>query len=112
MKKLITLFLIVTVMALSSTGCADRKIIDGVTYETYGLFDSNSKENPNIYYELSIGNIIWGIILAETIIMPIYFFGFALWEPVSSKVTNPNMRGIVGNVSPSQTHEVEVYVAK
>ena len=96
MKKTITSILIVAILALSFSGCADRKTVNGVTYETYGLLNSNDKENPNIQYELSIGNIVWGIILIETVIAPIYFFGFSLWEPVGPKNTNPNLKGVVG----------------
>ena len=108
MKKIITSILIVAIIALSFSGCADRKTVNGVTYDTYGLFDSNEKENKNIQYELSIGNIVWGVILSETIIAPIYFFGFALWEPVGPKNRNPNLNGVVGgeiNI-PSTTNKI------
>ena len=102
MKKNIVMVLIVAILATSFTGCSQRKNIDGVTYDTYGLFTENKKANPNIEYELSVGNVIWGIILIETIIGPIYFFGFDLWEPVGPKVTNPNMKGVVSGTVPTQ----------
>jgi len=63
-------------------GCGDTKVIDGVEYDTYGLFDEKTKKNPNIKYEVIPGNIVWSVILAETIIMPIYFIGFSIYEPV------------------------------
>jgi len=28
------------------------------------------------------GNIIWGVILFVTVIAPIYFFGFSMFEPI------------------------------
>jgi len=94
MKKIINLGLIF-ILLVSFTGCADRKTINNVTYDTYGLFNANSKENPNIEYELSVGNVIWGVLLFETLIAPIYFFGFSLWEPVGPKITNPNLKGVI-----------------
>lgn len=97
MRKFITSFLIVAIMAMSFTGCADKKTIDGVTYDTYGLLNSDSKQNPNIEYELQWGNMVWGVLLAEFFFIPtIYFFGFSLWEPVGPKITDPNQRGVVG----------------
>lgn len=82
MKKFFTLLLLSIILLMS--GCANTKTIDGVTYDTYGFINEDSKKNPNIHYELSIGNVIWGIILVETVIAPIYFFGFSLYEPESN----------------------------
>ena len=80
------------VFAILFTGCAQRKRING---HTYGIFTQQSKQNPNIEYEIVIGNIIWSIILIETIIAPIYFIGFSLYQPVSPKITDENMKGII-----------------
>jgi len=66
-------------------GCGDTKIIDGIEYDTYGLINDDEKKNPNIQYEVIWGNVVWGAILVETIVAPIYFFGFSLWEPVGKK---------------------------
>jgi len=66
-------------------GCGNSKIINGKKYGTYGLLNKESKMNPNIQYELIVGNVIWSAILCETIIMPIYFVGFDLYEPVGEK---------------------------
>lgn len=62
-------------------GCAKRQEICGVTYLPYGLANREERKNDAIAYEVSWGNVIWGVILVETIIMPIYVFGFALYEP-------------------------------
>ena len=76
MKKLITT--IATVLTLSS--CADSKIIHGVQYDSIGAFDTP----PHcINYDVVAGNVVWSVLLAETIIMPIYFIGFSIQEPVS-----------------------------
>jgi hypothetical protein len=63
------------------SGCADNKVIDQKEYTTYGFFNESDSKNPEIQYSLSVGNVIWGIVLVETIIAPVYFFGFSLYEP-------------------------------
>ena len=101
MKKITNVILAVAVLALMS-GCAERKEVTTNdnnksvtrTYVPYGLFDEN-KKNPNIEYEVSIGNVIWGVILFETIIAPIIIFGWYLYEPVGPKTTDPNLVGVV-----------------
>jgi len=101
MKKIVNIILAVAVLALMS-GCAEKKEVttnDGNksvtrTYVQYGLFDEN-KRNPNIEYEVSIGNFIWGVLLCETVIAPIIIFGWYLYEPVGPKVTDPNLVGVV-----------------
>ena len=85
MKKLIVLLLVV---ALLSIGCGDVKTIDGVTYDTYGVFTMNTDANPDIRYRLIIGNVVWSVLLCQTIVMPIYFVGFSLWEPIGRKDDN------------------------
>jgi len=47
--------------------------------------NKDTKQNPNIEYELVWGNLIWGCVLVETIIAPVYFFGWSLWEPIGVK---------------------------
>lgn len=54
-------------------------------YPTYGFFNQNTAKSDKVCYELSIGNVVWSIILIETIVMPIYFIGFSLFNPVSMK---------------------------
>lgn len=67
------------------SGCGDNKVINGVEYGRYGLFSADEKKNPDIQYEIIWGNVVWGALLFETIIGPIYFFGFDLFEPVGPK---------------------------
>ena len=82
MKKLIILFCI---MSMLVSGCASDKTIDGKPHTSYGLLNENKYKDPNIKYELVWGNVIWGAILVETVIAPIYFFGFSIFEPVGKK---------------------------
>jgi len=89
------------ILIISITGCANRKTIksseNGVsvtrTYIPYGLFDPED-QNPNIQYRVSIGNVVWSILLFETVIAPVVLFGWYLYEPVGPKVPN-DMRGVV-----------------
>jgi hypothetical protein len=95
LKKFVSCMMIMFVMAIL-TGCGDPKTIPtvvgqddygnsitrNVTYGTYGLFSSGYSQNKDIEYRVIWGNVIWGCLLFETIIMPIYFFGFSMYEPV------------------------------
>jgi hypothetical protein len=94
-KKFVSGMMIMFVMAIL-TGCGDPKTIPtvvhtdeyghqttrNITYGTYGLANSGTEQNRDIEYRVIWGNVIWGCLLCETIIMPIYFFGFSLYEPV------------------------------
>jgi hypothetical protein len=72
-------------MIITVIGCGNSKVIDNKTYGTYGLLNEETKKNPNIKYRMIVGNVIWSIILCETIVFPIYFVGFSLYEPVEKK---------------------------
>lgn len=47
-----------------------------------GLF---TEENPDIKYKISVGNVVWSIILVETIIAPVYFIGWSIKNPICKK---------------------------
>lgn len=81
-RKLAAVLMVLMVVLV---GCADTKVIDGVKYDTFGLLNREEKENPNIRYELVWGNIFLGIVFSETLIAPVYFFGFSIWEPKGRK---------------------------
>lgn len=66
-------------------GCGQNKEIKGKVYGTYGLINGDEMKNPEIEYRLIIGNVIWSCLLIETIIAPIYFIGFSLYEPIEPK---------------------------
>jgi len=67
---------------LFTVGCGSDKVINGKLYETYGLINRDNVKSSNVKYKVIVGNVIWGILLCETIIAPIYFFGFSIQEPV------------------------------
>jgi len=81
MKK----FLIILLISIFMLACSSTKEIGGIEYDTYGLFNMDDKKNPDIQYEVVWENVIWGAILVETIVAPIYFFGFDMFEPVGLK---------------------------
>lgn len=83
MKKIIYVLMIIA--AVFCTSCADPKTIDGRTYDTYGLLNQHEVRSDSIHYQVSPGSLVVGIIFCETVIAPIYIFGFALYEPVAKK---------------------------
>jgi len=52
------------------------------------VFTAAEDENPDIKYKIIVGNVVWSVLLAETIVAPIYFFGWSLYEPTRLKVDN------------------------
>lgn len=75
--------------ALALSGCARPKVIGGVEYRPYGLMNADQRKNSRVEYDVVWGNVVWACILSETLIAPIYFFGFSLFEPVGPKKSEP-----------------------
>lgn len=80
MKKFAIVLLLLICVFIA--GCGDSKIINGVEYDTYGFVNKSEVRNPNIKYELVYGNVVWAVLLSETIVAPCYFAGFSLYEPI------------------------------
>lgn len=86
--------LIAVVAILSLVGCGRPLEVKmpGTTvthvYPTVGLFTLDQR-SPDICYEVSVGNVIWSIILIESIVFPVYFVGWSIMNPVRPK-TGPN----------------------
>ena len=52
-------------------------------YEQIGLFELNEwQDDKNIRYEVVWGNVVWSVILIETIFVPLILLGWYLYEPV------------------------------
>lgn len=83
MKKI----LIATMLSLSImlASCGKPMVYEGKEYPTYGFLNSNSYKSENMCYEVSVGNVVWSVILASTIVMPTYFVGFSIFNPVGPK---------------------------
>jgi hypothetical protein len=94
MKKLLAVGLIAAML----TGCGDPltvKTAEGIkTYPTYGFLNEGNSKSNKVCYELIFGNVAWGIVLVETIIAPVYFFGFSLYEPTRLKASDKDTCGI------------------
>lgn len=97
--KTVKLLLVALLVISILSACGSDKVINGKKYETIGLVnilvnDSSiiQPKNPNIQYEIIWGNVIWGAILFGTVIGPIYFFGFSMFEPVGQKLVEPKER--------------------
>ncbi len=87
MKKILLCLALASTMLLSACGAED-KVIDGVTYGTYGFMNEKEMKNPNIQYEISGWSIAWSIIFSETIIVPVYFIGWDMYQPIAKKDPN------------------------
>ncbi len=82
MKKTVA---IVLALCLVLTGCGQPLSTSKKEYPTYGLFNESTQKSKDVCYEISVGNVVWSIVLVETIIAPIYFVGWSLWNPVRLK---------------------------
>jgi len=87
MKRFVSIILIISFLTVFCS-CGSTKVIDGTKYDTYGLLNKDDNRNPDIKYRVIIGNIVWSVILCETIIAPIYFLGFSMYEPTGIKYSN------------------------
>ena len=54
-------------------------------FQQYGIFDANELKHPDVKYEVVIGNVVWGVLLFSTVIVPVLVFGWYLYEPVEWK---------------------------
>lgn len=90
--KKVLCVIVAIVFCITIIGCADSKVINGKEVEPYGLINKNQVKQDNVHYRVCNESIIWGIILFETIVMPIYFFGFSLYEPVSAISNETNKK--------------------
>lgn len=81
MKKIQLIIMAVVLL----TSCAEKKEIKGITYQPYGLLNEQSIKVDSVCYQMNIGSAAWGALLIETVIVPIYAFGYDLYEPISLK---------------------------
>lgn len=88
MKRIIAAILIATMLS----ACGQPLNYGGKEYPTYGLINADNSKSDKMCYEISVGNVIWSILLVETIVAPIYFIGFSIQNPVGPK--GPNGCGI------------------
>jgi len=90
MLRFIALTLILCMLSVS---CGRSQVINGINYKPVGLISMKMEigtYSKKVHYEPCWGNIILGTIFVETIIIPIYFFGFSMFNPISEKVNSTN----------------------
>lgn len=73
-------------LSLLLASCGRPLQVNERTYPTYGFLNESNSRSKNVCYEVSIGNVIWSVILFETIIAPIYFIGWSLFNPIRMKL--------------------------
>lgn len=87
LKSVVALVTAISMLAacgrpLTTTSPATNKV---VTYPTYGLLNEDANKSDNMCYSISAGNVIWSVLLIETVIAPVYFIGFSLFNPTHPK---------------------------
>ena len=111
MKKFIAMLLISLTVFMAACG-SDRTLTvpkkDGTglitkSFKQYGLvemFTTVGKENmvpdPRVEYKLIVGNVVWAVILSETIVAPVVFVGWYLFEPIG---TDPEWKPVTNSTS-------------
>ena len=80
-------FTALTMLVLTLTACGKPyySVENKKEYPTYGLLNQDSIKSDKMCYELSIGNIVWSVLLINTVVAPIYFIGFSLYNPIGEK---------------------------
>lgn len=95
-ELIVTLFLLGMVVGpiglVCTGGCGDDKRVcigedgkDCHTFQQYGLFDEGKLMNPDVEYDVVIGNVVWSVLLVHTIAAPVILVGWYLYEPVGPK---------------------------
>lgn len=80
----------VVAMSLMLAGCGHPIDYNGKHYPTYGIVNEDNSKSKDMCYSVSVGNVVWSIIFVETIIAPVYFVGWSLWNPTGPKDANGN----------------------
>jgi hypothetical protein len=83
MKKIVLAS--VAALSLMLAGCGKPLNVGEKEYPTYGFLNEDSNKSDQLCYEVSIGNIVWSVLLIHTVVAPIYFIGFSIFNPVGVK---------------------------
>jgi hypothetical protein len=84
MKKL----LMVSTLCLALAGCGGNTVIrtgKGGVYESYGFANDSTYHSKHVCYRISPASVILAFIFSETIVVPLYFIGFDLFDPIRLK---------------------------
>ena len=89
LKKIVSIILIVCMVSVFA-GCGNDMVMKNdrgqITqrYEQIGIFEL-SEMNSNIEYQVVWGNVVWSILLCQTIVVPVVLIGWYLYEPIGVK---------------------------
>ena len=80
-------------MMVLFSSCADSAtFVDNkgmsFTAEPYGWANYDELKIDTVIYKPCIGNIVWDVLLSETLIVPIYLTGWEFYEPAGLKTSN------------------------
>jgi hypothetical protein len=83
MKKL----LMVSTLCLALAGCGGNTIPTGKggVYESYGFANESTYKSKRVCYRISPASVILAFLFSETIVVPLYFIGFDLFDPIRLK---------------------------
>jgi hypothetical protein len=84
MKKTLAVLLIAS-MSVLAAGCGHELETAKKTYPTYGFFNQDKYKSDDVCYEVSVGNVLLSVLLIESVIGPVYFVGFSLFNPIRLK---------------------------
>lgn len=79
------LYLVLIALSLTLSGCGQPLEVGDETYPTYGFLNEDSDKSKNVCYETSTGNVVLSVVLVETLVAPVYFVGFSIFNPVRMK---------------------------
>jgi hypothetical protein len=97
MKRLIAMMMVVVMLgACGRPATLQPEGKPAREYPTIGIFSSASQKSSSVCYEVSIGNVVWSILLLESVVFPLYFIGWSLYNPVSLKRPDGTCPGIDG----------------
>ena len=81
--------LITLIFSLLLAGCGEPRYLGPDTarkrYPSYGVFNEASERSNHVCYEMSIGNVMLGLLLFETVVFPVYIVGWVLYDPIRMK---------------------------
>jgi|SRR3989344_6408026 len=88
---------IMAVVVVVNAATNNTREINGQEYKVYGLLNEDDEKLPCIDYDADLSNIVIGSVFVETIVAPVYFFGFSIFEPVGVKQTEECLSGKAPN---------------
>ena len=89
MRKTLTAMVVILALVIATTSCggALKPVNPMNAYPSYGIFDDDTNKSKNVCYKMSPMSVVLSIIFIETVIIPVYFVGWDLWDPFRMKTS-------------------------